>query len=334
MFSSSFKTICRRGVVISEYVRRRSVRTMSNNNNNPRSFLKRGALIVFEGVDRSGKTTQADKLLQYLQDQGTDAELWKFPDRTTTIGKMIDNYLKCNTELDNKVIHLLFSSNRWEKRDEMMQKIRSGTTIVLDRYSYSGVAFSAAKNDPTLTLEWCKAPEVGLLCPDLVFFMQLGMEHQTERKGFGEERYENNEFQKKVLDCFMDLKDENWLIINAQNSVEQIHSQIVKEASQMVQVCNQGKSLTLLWDGRYADDNFMKTNNILEKNIIQPNQKNSQNHSKSLSQNTDGNNEEISCGGKRSSSDEVKPSPKKLKLTNDECEQQRQQVLLPTSAKN
>lgn len=44
------------------------------------------------------------------------AELWRFPDRTTATGLMIDSYLQSKTELDDAAVHLLFSANRWEKR--------------------------------------------------------------------------------------------------------------------------------------------------------------------------------------------------------------------------
>lgn len=44
------------------------------------------------------------------------AELWKFPDRQTGTGRMIDSYLKSKTELDDAAVHLLFCANRWEKR--------------------------------------------------------------------------------------------------------------------------------------------------------------------------------------------------------------------------
>lgn len=44
----------------------------------------RGALIVFEGVDRSGKTTQASMLVDLLKAQGTPAEFWRFPGRLPT----------------------------------------------------------------------------------------------------------------------------------------------------------------------------------------------------------------------------------------------------------
>ena len=45
-----------------------------------------------------------------------DAELWRFPDRTTAIGKMINSYLTSQSEIDDAAVHLLFSANRWEKR--------------------------------------------------------------------------------------------------------------------------------------------------------------------------------------------------------------------------
>ena len=45
-----------------------------------------------------------------------DVALWKFPDRQTAIGQMINAYLQGKTETDDAAVHLLFSANRWEKR--------------------------------------------------------------------------------------------------------------------------------------------------------------------------------------------------------------------------
>ena len=76
----------------------------------------RGALVVLEGLDRSGKSSQCSRLVSYLEGQGISAELWRFPDRTTDVGKMISAYLTNTSQLDDHTIHLLFSANRWEKR--------------------------------------------------------------------------------------------------------------------------------------------------------------------------------------------------------------------------
>lgn len=76
----------------------------------------RGALVVLEGLDRCGKTTQSGRLLTYLEGLGHSAELWRFPDRSTSVGQMISSYLSNQSQLDDHTIHLLFSANRWEKR--------------------------------------------------------------------------------------------------------------------------------------------------------------------------------------------------------------------------
>ncbi|KAJ0788826.1 putative thymidylate kinase, P-loop containing nucleoside triphosphate hydrolase [Helianthus annuus] len=110
----------------------------------------RGALIVLEGLDRSGKTSQSGRLVAYLNGLGhpVESESWRFPDRDTAVGKMISAYLSNESQLDDHIIHLLFSANRWEKR-----LLKSGTPLIVDRYSYSGVAYSSAKG---LDIEWCK----------------------------------------------------------------------------------------------------------------------------------------------------------------------------------
>lgn len=77
---------------------------------------KRGALIVLEGLDRSGKSSQCLKLASSLASQGFPVEAWWFPDRTTAMGKMISSYLSSKEDMDDRTIHLLFSANRWEKR--------------------------------------------------------------------------------------------------------------------------------------------------------------------------------------------------------------------------
>ena len=55
-------------------------------------------------------------LVAALQASGVDAAGWRFPDRTSGCGQMIDAYLKSQSELDDAAVHLLFSANRWEKR--------------------------------------------------------------------------------------------------------------------------------------------------------------------------------------------------------------------------
>ncbi|KAK4226692.1 thymidylate kinase-domain-containing protein [Podospora fimiseda] len=162
----------------------------------------RGALIVLEGLDRSGKTTQADLLVSRLQSQGRSVKALRFPDRTTPTGHLIDSYLSQSSSLPDHAIHLLFSANRWELAPQISSLLASGTTVVLDRYYYSGVVYTAAKQNPFLSISWARAPEVGLPRPDLVLFLDLDEEQARKRGGFGEERYEKQDMQKRVRELF------------------------------------------------------------------------------------------------------------------------------------
>lgn len=193
-------------------------------------MTKRGYFILFEGCDGSGKSTQA-RLLAESQLLNPRKQMC-FPDRTTEIGKMINQYLQKKGDLNDYAIHLLFSANRWELSDQIQKLLNDGISIICDRYWYSGVAYSAAKGLP---LEWCKNPDVGIPQPDLVLFFDADLDVLAKRPGYGEERYEKSEFQKKVRDVFIQLKDENWVMINANQPIEAVTSDVQKVVKEFIQ---------------------------------------------------------------------------------------------------
>ena len=132
-------------------------------------------------------------------------------DRTTPIGSIINSYLKSSQNLSDQAIHLLFAANRWELADSIKANIEKGITIVCDRYSYSGVAYSYAKG---LDLEWCISPDRALPEPDIVFYLNLSVEEISKRSSFGEEKYEKIEFQKKVEYAYNKIRGKNWEILD------------------------------------------------------------------------------------------------------------------------
>lgn len=163
---------------------------------------KHGLFIVIEGTDRCGKSTQAKKLLDFIGKQ--DCEEICFPDRTTRIGKVINDIL-VNTTLEDEpmnhqALHLLFSSNRWENNDIIKKILLDSRDIVCSRYFYSGAAYSMAKG---LDYDWCLNPEKGLICPDIVFYLKMKDSRElSKRDGFGDELYEQEDFQQKVSESF------------------------------------------------------------------------------------------------------------------------------------
>ncbi|KAI0166929.1 thymidylate kinase-domain-containing protein [Hypoxylon sp. FL1284] len=165
----------------------------------------RGAFVVFEGMDRAGKTTQAKLLQQRCIESGRETRFMRFPDRTTPIGRMIDSYLKGEADIEDHVIHLLFSANRWEAVKKIHAELEAGHTVVCDRFYHSGIVYSAAKRVKSLSLSWAKAPEAGLPRPDVVLFLDLEEAVARARGGWGGEVYEKGEMQRRVRDLFWGL---------------------------------------------------------------------------------------------------------------------------------
>ena len=109
----------------------------------------KGKLIVIDGIDGAGKTTQADRLIEHLIQAGLPAERIKFPRYETFTGQSIRRYLRgeLGLPLDQSpyLVSLLFAIDRSAARDELIQKLNRGITLVLDRYIPSNACFQAAR---------------------------------------------------------------------------------------------------------------------------------------------------------------------------------------------
>ena len=136
-------------------------------------------------------------------------------DRTTSIGQNLNAYLTktdSGKPLPLAAAHLLFSANRWEAAAALNARLAAGTTLIVDRYSYSGAVYTSAKAsisseeaDRNMTLEWTWAPEVGLPAPDKLLFLDIEEQVAEQRGGFGSERYETTDMQRAVRTTFYQL---------------------------------------------------------------------------------------------------------------------------------
>jgi len=254
--------------------------------------MTRGAFIVVEGLDRSGKSTQTTALCNRLTSLGKSVKLYNFPDRTTATGKMIDSYLRSQSDLDDRAIHLIFSANRWEAAETMIKELEAGTNIICDRYAFSGIAFSTAKSLPsssssndgstitttpsnptttstnsptsttkTLTYEWCRAPDTSLPAPDLVLFLDVTPEVQAARGGYGQERYEKADLQRRVREVFRKIAEEfraleddtsspvvRWREIDASRSKEDVGNEIWTAIRPLVENGAIAREIGRLWE--------------------------------------------------------------------------------------
>lgn len=77
---------------------------------------------------------------------------------------------------------------------------------MVDRYYYSGIVYSAAKQNPALTLEWARKPDEGLPKPDVCIYLTISSDEAAKRGNFGEERYEKKDMQERVRSLFAELQ--------------------------------------------------------------------------------------------------------------------------------
>lgn len=199
---------------------------------------KRGALIVFEGLDRSGKDTQVDLLVKYLGDRCVKLA---FPNEKTEVGKMCRCCVNGEINLPDDSLHLLFSCNMLETIPEIKQLVKSGKVVVCSRYYYSAIAYSVARG---LDYKWSKDVLSTMPEPDLFIFMDVDPVQASKREGYGEGRYEILSFQEKVRDSYYRVADDTnpqcRMTLDAGRSADEIREEIVNGVDMIIENVSNG----------------------------------------------------------------------------------------------
>jgi len=148
-----------------------------------------GHLIAFEGLDQSGKQTQAERLAAALTERGRTVEVLSFPDYNTAIGHEIGRALRGQREYDADVMQLLYVANRYEYRPRIASTIAAGGVIVCDRYLASSVAYGEAQGlDPL----WLTSVQQYLPQPSLTVLLDIPSDASLQRKQLDRDRYERD----------------------------------------------------------------------------------------------------------------------------------------------
>lgn len=186
----------------------------------------RGIFIVFEGIDRSGKTTQAKKLNDLINGENECKSVYvRYPNRDTPIGNLIDAYLTKKIELDTRTAHLLFAANRSETMEEIKTHLNKGIHVICDRYVDSGVAYSVAQG---LDRDWCYSVDSNLIQPDQVIYLKSDLATSKSRADFGKELLETDSIQVKASQFYDTIASKkNWNVIDATYDVDRVHSYVV-----------------------------------------------------------------------------------------------------------
>lgn len=153
------------------------------------SAARAGVLIAIEGLDQSGKETQARALRDHMRRQGHRARLVSFPDYGTSIGEELARALQGEREYGPDVMQLLFVANRYERREAIERWLSGGLVLVCDRYRASSIAYGEAQG---LEAGWLSDMQRFLPEPDLTILLDITPETALRRKAVGRDRFEQD----------------------------------------------------------------------------------------------------------------------------------------------
>ena len=177
--------------------------------------MTNGRLIAFEGLDQSGKQTQAELLRDRLKQGGRKARLVSFPDYGTSIGEEIARALQGEREYAPDVMQLLYVANRYERKADLQRWLDGGLILVCDRYVASSIAYGEAFG---LDAAWLSGMQQFLPAPALTILLDIAPETAVARKSVDRDRYERDlSLQARVRSSYQGQSAaQGWVVVNGE----------------------------------------------------------------------------------------------------------------------
>ena len=188
-----------------------------------------GHLIAFEGLDQSGKQTQAELLRDHLKQQGRKARLVSFPDYGTSIGEEIARALSNERDYGPDVMQLLYVANRYEKKSDLQRWLEGGLILVSDRYTASSVAYGEALGlDPA----WLTDMQKFLPPASLTILLDIAPETAVKRKSVDRDRYERDlAMQARVRESYhRQAQAYGWVVLDGERAKDVIAADVIAAA--------------------------------------------------------------------------------------------------------
>ncbi|AFK23158.1 dTMP kinase [Pyrococcus sp. ST04] len=193
-----------------------------------------GIFIVFEGIDGSGKSTQAKLLAEWFEERGYEVVLTKEP-TDSDLGKIIRKLIVEGGIIDGSRVSyeteaLLFAADRAEHVKRVIEPaLQEGKVVICDRYFYSSLAYQWARG---LSLEWLIKINEFAIRPNLAILLDLPTKESIRRikvRGGATEFDKLVELQKRVRQNYLKLAEmfPEMKIVNAMASIEDVHKDIV-----------------------------------------------------------------------------------------------------------
>jgi dTMP kinase len=189
-----------------------------------------GHIIAFEGLDQSGKQTQAELLRDQLKTQGRKARLVSFPDYGTSIGEEIARALSNERDYGPDVMQLLYVANRYEKKPDLQRWLDGGLILVSDRYTASSIAYGEAFG---LDGAWLAEMQKFLPPASLTILLDIAPETAVTRKSVDRDRYERDlAMQARVRESYhRQAASQGWVVLDGERSKDAIAADVLSAVS-------------------------------------------------------------------------------------------------------
>ncbi len=192
-----------------------------------------GLLIAFEGLDQSGKQTQAERLRDRMKEDGRKARLVPFPDYGTSIGEEIARALQGERDYQPDVMQLLYIANRYERKGDLRRWLDGGLILVCDRYTASSVAYGEAQGlDPA----WLTDMQKFLPPAALTIMLDIAPETAVQRKATDRDRYERDlAMLGRVRESYRRQAAANdWIVLDGERSRDVIAADVLVAARRVL----------------------------------------------------------------------------------------------------
>jgi dTMP kinase len=185
-------------------------------------------LIAFEGLDQSGKETQARHLRARIEAEGRKVHAVSFPDYQTPIGHELQQALAGERDFGPEVMQLLYVANRFEYKPRLDAWLRADAVVVCDRYRASSVAYGEAHG---LDAAWLEEIQRHLPPAAITVLLDIAPETAVSRKGDGRDRYERDlPLLSRVRESYRrQAVRHDWIVIDGERSPDEV-TEAVEEA--------------------------------------------------------------------------------------------------------
>jgi len=188
--------------------------------------------VCLEGIDGSGKSTQIELLMKWIEKCGLEV-LRVFEPTDSQAGRLIREMLQnpnATNENVQKTLALLFAADRTILMDKIKQAEESNKIIISDRCFYSSMVYQNGA-------EWIAEINKFAKKPDIVLLLDIEPETAIKRCE-GKDSFEDMDFLVKIKERYLELADkEGFMVVNANNGLNKVHEDIKRVLAHKLGMC-------------------------------------------------------------------------------------------------